>query len=228
MPGAPSRRGKWLTNFKKSLPAAGNRFPTSKSHFPWREIVFQLQKVISRGGKREWRSDGFLRREGMLFPVALGQYIFRLDRDLPRYGVKIRYFCSRRTRMNDPPSYEDEPPQSPNYPSLHADRPTFRLPTIGKGLHRLRYRGRRRGTNDLSRKHRTLVRHPTRFGQGRHLGQVPLQAPPAGLSGFLSPAPEEPVDQLRHRLYRDDHLHHRRQELRHLVHRRGLRQLHGH
>ena len=181
MPGAPSRRGKWLTNFKKSLPAAGNRFPTSKSYFP--------------------------RREGMLFPVALGQYIFRLDRDLPRYGVKIRYFCSRRTRMNDPPSYEDEPPQSPNYPSLHADRPTFRLPTIGKGLHRLRYRGRRRGTNDLSRKHRTLVRHPTRFGQGRHLGQVPLQAPPAGLSGFLSPAPEEPVDQLRHRLYRDDHLH---------------------
>ena len=181
MPEAPSRRGKWLTNFKKSLPAAGNRFSTSKSHFPWREIVFQLQKVISRGGKivfqlrkvisrggkREWRSDGFLRREGMLFPVALGQYIFRLDRDRPRYGVKIRYFCSRRTRMNDPPSYEDEPPQSPNYPSLHADLPTFRLPTIGKGLHRLRYRGRRRGTNDLSRHHRTLVRHPTRFGQGR-------------------------------------------------------------
>ena len=197
-----SRGGKSFSNFKKSFPATGNRFSTSKSHFP--------------------------RREGMLFPVALGQYIFRLDRDLPRYGVKIRYFCSRRTRMNDPPSYEDEPPQSPNYPSLHADRPTFRLPTIGKGLHRLRYRGRRRGTNDLSRKHRTLVRHPTRFGQGRHLGQVPLQAPPAGLSGFLSPAPEEPVDQLRHRLYRGDHLYGRRQELRYLVHRRGLRQLHGH
>ena len=186
------------------------------SAFPPREMAYELQKITSRGGKE------------CFFPVALGQYIFRLDRDLPRYGVKIRYFCSRRTRMNDPPSYEDEPPQSPNYPSLHADRPTFRLPTIGKGLHRLRHRGRRRGTNDLSRKHWTLFRHPTRFGQGRHLGQVQLQAPPPGLSGFLSLAPEEPVDQLRHRLYRDDHLHHRRQELRHLVHRRGLRQLHGH
>ena len=190
-----SRGGKSFSNFKKSFPVAGNRFPISKSHFPWRETIFQLQKAISRGGKE------------CFFPVALGQYIFRLDRDLPRCGVKIRYFCSRRTRMNDPPSYEDEPPQSPNHPPLHADRPTFRLPTIGKGLHRLRHRGRRRGTNDLSRKHRALVRHPTRFGQGRHLGQVPLQAPPAGLSGFLSPAPEEPVDQLRHRLYRDDHLH---------------------
>ena len=197
-------------------PTADLGMTDAGSAFPPREMAYELQKVTSRGGKE------------CFFPVALGQYIFRLDRDLPRYGVKIRYFCSRRTRMNDPLSYEDEPPQSPNYPSLHADRPTFRLPTIGKGLHRLRYRGRRRGTNDLSRKHRTLVRHPTRFGQGRHLGQVPLQAPPAGLSGFLSPAPEEPVDQLRHRLYRDDHLHGRRQELCHLVHRRGLRQLHGH
>ena len=48
----PSRGGKWLPGFKKSLPAAGNGFQVSKSHFPWRETVFGFQKVISRGGKR--------------------------------------------------------------------------------------------------------------------------------------------------------------------------------
>ena len=53
-----------ICDFLRCLPAAGNGFRVSKSHFPWRETVFGLQKVISRGGKWDWQLDGFPRREG--------------------------------------------------------------------------------------------------------------------------------------------------------------------
>ena len=47
----PSRGGKWLPDFKKSFPAAGNGFQISKSRFPRREMASKLQKIVSRDGK---------------------------------------------------------------------------------------------------------------------------------------------------------------------------------
>ena len=41
-----------ICDFLRCLPAAGNGFRVSKSHFPWRETASRFQKVISRGGKR--------------------------------------------------------------------------------------------------------------------------------------------------------------------------------
>ena len=91
MPEAPSRRGKWLTNFKKSLPAAGNRFPTSKSHFPWREIVFQLQKVISRGGKPFFNFEKSFPVAGNRFSTSKSHFprretVFQLQKVISRRG----------------------------------------------------------------------------------------------------------------------------------------------
>jgi len=70
---------------------AGNRFSTSKSHFPRRETVFQLQKVISRGGKSFSNFKKSFPVAGNRFPTSKSHFpwretIFQLQKAISRGG----------------------------------------------------------------------------------------------------------------------------------------------